>query len=457
MKKESVIDITKKLLLNSTLLISKKVFNCFSSATENGAIINRNIALDDYNALGMGYGLKALEHIHTNTEIMRIPIGTGLNGVDMVDMLEDERKKVLKQLCNNIASTIAPEGPERERMYQVQSLVWQVMHNSQYEEATNNALISAFPTEDLTQIIYMKQEHINHLSSLNMKIYISYTTHFYKSIYEMVKKESIFDADLNFFIWAYNNVISRKLSVKSPKQSVEVILPILDYINHSSVDPNVTTVPYYDIKEDRSYVLLNSTREIQEGEQLFRFYGEDSNRNYMNKYGFFDKDNKRKDLNIFYTQHLFELILNEQIVQEYLYLMKQAKPLKEKLFKNNNVDLVVSDSIEIYPNKFDNEILKYLRIIFLSEEECIKAAGHDFGQIFSMENEIKVFKFLKVIFDKHFSLIKNNNYTNKIDALGEIDNVDKFKVKNLLLLEEEEQFILSKNVEYINKKLNTLI
>src|SRR4051812_26453097 len=118
MKSESVYQTARKVLLNSTLTISKSVYSCFASAFDRGAIVNNKIMLYDYNNLGMGYGLKALEQIPAQSEIFKIPLNTGLNGVDMVDMIEDERKSILKALCNNISNTIAPEGAPREKMYQ---------------------------------------------------------------------------------------------------------------------------------------------------------------------------------------------------------------------------------------------------------------------------------------------------------------------------------------------------
>jgi hypothetical protein len=457
MKNESVFDVARKLLLNSSLNISKNVFNCISKACDSGVVINKKIILHDYNCLGMGFGLKALEPIPANIDIFRVPLNAGLNGIDMVDMAADERKAILKNLIHTIGTTFAPEGPEREKMRQTQSLVWQVILNNNYEAATNNALVASFPHEDLTQIIYMNKELIDNLSSLNMKLYITYTTFFYKTLYEMITKDNIFEIDIGLFIWAYSNVLARKLTVEAPKQNIEVLIPIVDYINHSSSDPNVVTMPFHDYTDGRSYLQVTTIRDIEEGEQLLRHYGDDTNRNYMNKYGFFDIDNKRKELNLFYTQNIIELVMQDPAVQDYIMSGSQAEGLKQNLFKSNNVDMSGSNTITLYPNKFETNILKYLRIWFLDESQCLKAEGHDFAKIFSKENEIKVYKFLKVIFDKHLSLVKYNNYTDKIDILGVIDTVDKFKMKNLYLLEEEEQFLLSKNVDYINKKLNTLI
>jgi hypothetical protein len=455
--KDSIYDVAKKVLLNSTLTISKNVFNCFSIACDKGAILHKQIALDDYNNLGMGFGLKALDPIPQYTDIFRIPLSVGLNGIDMVDVIADERKAILKNLCQKISDTLAPEGPERERMCQVQSLVWQVIINNHFDIAANHAMVEAFPHEDLTQIIYMPKNLIDNLSSTNMKIYIAYTTFFYKTIYDMIIKDKVFEIDINLFIWAYSNVLARKINVAAHKYPVDILLPIMDYVNHSSSEPNIDIQPYHDYTHGNSYLVATALRNIEPGEQLLRHYGEDTNRNYMNKYGFFDKDNKRKELNLFYTRDFVEQLIHDQAVQEFLVHGAQAQPAKENLYKKNNVDMSGADSITIFVDKFETNILKYLRITLLNEGETAKAVSHDFGKIFSKENELRVFKFLKTIFDKHNSFIKNNNYSHKIESLGEIDTVDKFKMKNLYLLEEEEQFLLSKNVDYINKKLNTLI
>jgi hypothetical protein len=97
------------------------------------------------------------------------------------------------------------------------------------------------------------------------------------------------------FLWAFSIVGSRSLILNNtpmtpsldPKQVI-MILPLLDFINHSS-EPNVVALPYHDRVNDNSYVVLQALREIQAGEQLYLSYGNLANTHFVQKYGFVQK------------------------------------------------------------------------------------------------------------------------------------------------------------------------
>ena len=51
-----------------------------------------------------------------------------------------------------------------------------------------------------------------------------------------------------------------------------MILPLLDFINHS-FNPNVIVTPHHDHFNDQSYVMLRAIRDIDAEEQLLMSYG----------------------------------------------------------------------------------------------------------------------------------------------------------------------------------------
>jgi len=70
------------------------------------------------------------------------------------------------------------------------------------------------------------------------------------------------------FLWAFSIVGSRSLVLNNILQpptadpnAVLMILPILDFLNHST-DPNVIATPFHDSVSDQSYVVLRALREI---------------------------------------------------------------------------------------------------------------------------------------------------------------------------------------------------
>jgi hypothetical protein len=74
------------------------------------------------------------------------------------------------------------------------------------------------------------------------------------------------------FLWAFSIVGSRSLVLNNTPQpptadpnAVLMILPILDFLNHSA-NPNVIATPYHDKVSHQSYVVLQALREIAAGE-----------------------------------------------------------------------------------------------------------------------------------------------------------------------------------------------
>ena len=53
--------------------------------------------------------------------------------------------------------------------------------------------------------------------------------------------------------------------LEEDSNAVLMILPLLDYVNHS-FDPNVIAVPAHDKINDESYVMLKALRDIDVGE-----------------------------------------------------------------------------------------------------------------------------------------------------------------------------------------------
>jgi len=74
------------------------------------------------------------------------------------------------------------------------------------------------------------------------------------------------------FLWAFSICTSRALPLNNlpfaqeeDPNAVLMILPLLDYINHS-FEPNVVAAPAHDKINDESYVMLRALRDIEAGE-----------------------------------------------------------------------------------------------------------------------------------------------------------------------------------------------
>jgi len=503
---KAVFDKIKNTILTSALEISKPIYQNFSQSLSRNIIINNLIQLEDYNDLEMGLGLKAMEKIQKSQEIMTIPIVCGLNGLEMIDVKNDQNFQILKKLMNKISSTYSqiethdsssyPNNQIKfneknnkvkindfkyEKMLQTQSLLWQIIVNSINKNSYNFELVNSFPREELTQLAYYDRKLIENMSSMSLKLFFSETIGAYKYIYDLISQEGIFEISQEMFLWAYSNTLSRKISVidsfsgDDPQNGkpIELIAPILEYINHSSSKENVIVEPDYDYETKTSVIRVYSSQEIQAGDQLLMDYGKYenyNNRQFINRYGFFDNENPKKFIELpFLLDEIFEIFeySKEEILQKFLHIQKNEnlKAFKTELLKKANLLNYETKffKVNIYENKFDLELIKFLRIAFLEEEDISdsnskqKALSHNFSNKFFDKNEKNVFAFCIKILEKYFASIKDNNYEGLIETLGIIDNREKFMLKNMYKLENEEKYLLDKNLKYLKKKLNSLI
>ncbi len=507
MKNENIqkiaIDTIKNSLLSAALNISKPIYNNFNITLSRNVHLYNPLELEDYNKLEMGIGIKSMEKIEKNREIMTIPIVSGLNGIEMLDIKNDENLKILKSLISKIAISYAEKPVDNksyeikpiinkidnfkyEKMLQTQSLIWQIIVNNLNERSYNYDLVNSFPKDELTQVAFFNKNIIDNMSSVSLKLFYSETISAYKYIYDLILQQGIFEVSQELFLWAYSNVLARKISIldhysdldspnnkESNGKPIELIAPIIEYINHSGSNSNVLYEPDYDFETKQSVVRLYSTREIEAGEQLLLDYcitEKFNNRQLMNRYGFFDITNPNKNIEIpFLMEDVFIIldVISQKIIVKFLKLQKneKIKSFKNNLLKKANLsDYEMKFSkLTIYENKFDLELMKYLRIAFLDESDLSdedkkgNLISFDFSKKYNDGNEKCVLEFCINILEKYNNYVKSNDYSKKIEQIGTIINKEQFMYKNMYLLEKEEKDLLEKNLKFLNKKLNTLI
>jgi len=88
---------------------------------------------------------------------------------------------------------------------------------------------------------------------------------------------------LDEFMWAFCTVGARHLVFNNEEVTwtndenhVYMILPLLDYINHSR-EPNVVALPYHDPINNSSQVVIQAIKDISAGDQLQMSYGKLAN------------------------------------------------------------------------------------------------------------------------------------------------------------------------------------
>lgn len=462
-------DRVKNILLNSALNISPKIHKIFAASFLRDISMEVSIKVEDYNNIEMGFGLQACEKIQAHREIIRIPVSSGFNGMDLLDFKEDISKSSLKELCWTTSKTFFPSDQFRQdKNFQNQMLMWQIILNAYYKDAYNHHMVEAFPEKDLTQPVYAGQEIFDKISSKNLKKYYYDNKLFFRILFDTIKKNSVYEIGFEEVIWAYCNVLSRKMLIvdTNNSQPYELIMPIVDYVNHSSTKANCYYEPYFDTIDKLSYLSVKASRQIKEGEQLFFDYGPMSNKKFMNMYGFYDAENPvvQSDFYFIGKNLNYWLELNNELILEHFnkYSAQSIEQKNELLQKYNmNIESFQEFNLILYPNKLDNKFLTFLRIIYLDNEELlnIKEELHtkDFGVMHSVDNEEKVFNYIRFVLNRYYNDVKNLNHSDLIAEIGQIDSVDKYKLKNMYLLEMEEKNLLERNINYLNKKIKSFL
>lgn len=461
-------------LLSSSLKLNQKIYNTFHSAQERGAILHFNIALEDYNNLEMGYGLKTLEAIPQEREILQIPVDIGFNGLDLVDFKEHISKKSIKDLCWKIAKNFFPNNQFRQdKHFQNHMLMWQIILNMYYKDAYNYEMVLAFPDKDMTQPVYATTQIFDSISSRNLKKYYYENKLLFQTIHEMISKEAIYELSLDEMTWAYNNALARKMVIVTEKSPTpyQLILPIAEYINHSSTKYNLYVEPHYNNIEKESIISIRALRPIEAGEQLFFDYGPMYNKKFMNMYGFVDQENPMVETEFYVVgrnvQNLLEFGYDDpevSIFDEFNRYLHSSQDAKKEICQKNSLDFdfyFPEYNLMLFNNKFDLKFLKFLRIIYLEDADILNNRevinSHDFSTLYSLSNEKKILRYIKFILERHYSFVRPLDHQALISSLSPIDDVDKFKFKCMYLLEQEEKFLLEKNISHINKKMRNLI
>jgi hypothetical protein len=468
-KNQQIADLFKNSILNSALEISPKIYRIFSMSLERNIEVTCRLKLKDYNNLEMGLGLQASEHIREHREIMRIPVATGFNGMDLIDFKEDVSKTVIKETCWNIAKTFFPDNFKfrQEKNFQNLMLMWQILLNSYYKDAYNYDMVNAFPESDLTQPMFASENIYNNIKSINLKKYYHDNRLYMQTVYDLIAKEAIFEMSFDEVAWAYNNVLARKMIIVEPisQMPYQLILPIIDYVNHSSIDANILVEPVFETERSTSFLSIKASRDIREGEQLFFDYGPMYNKKFMNMYGFYDDQNPIQESDFLFitsSENLYGLLqfTNEDIISEFYNKIASNVNLKSQIMTKNEISMDMfypTFNLMLYNNKFENKLVKFLRIVYLENDQVENAINYDFNQMYSLENDKKVYSMIHVILNKHLSFVKDIKHSECIEALGTIDSAEKYKTKCMYKLENEEKILLEKNLKFLNNKLRNLL
>jgi len=144
------------------------------------------------------------------------------------------------------------------------------------------AWLKTLPSDDLGTILYWDKYTANEVDSENIRHTLTSTGAYYLNMYKDLidcedspyrkySESGMETANISTeeFLWAFSIVGSRSLVLNNVPFIMEpnpeaamMILPLLDFINHS-FDPNVIVMPHHDKINEKSYVHLRALRDIE--------------------------------------------------------------------------------------------------------------------------------------------------------------------------------------------------
>jgi len=244
------------------------------------------------------------------------------------------------------------------------------------------------------------------------------------------------------------------------KDFIAVMCPIVDLINHS-FRPNCKLEGEYVNVDAESFVVVRATEDIEKNEELMINYGDYPNYDFLMKFGFLNKNNPFNELKI------------ELNYDEYLNFTEQQFDLKKKIMRT--VETLNLEEIALFSNKINDDILKMLRIYFLTNDDIMKNTEiasylwKDFKKVISKDNERKICEFMIETLMKLEDVYKiEKKKFVKFEALGikgeedlklatlEGKKID-YDLKTMLQFCLEEEELIQNNLNFFHKKLNGLL
>lgn len=427
-----------------------------------------------------GYNLVAEEKINGNSLIAQIPFNYCIHSVDIENF---GNSKHLKSHIFEISDKII--GKNNEEMYNNLcnhlTLIYKSLIFLQNKSSNLNSFVELFPKQ-INSLVNVNEKNKSLIDGVSLKIAIDKYFFYILTINNYIQTNEVFKINEDLFHYLFCITNSKKMYFETEKGKTQCIIPLFEILKHS-FKPNCTIKIEWDSSVNKTMCNLYSIKDIIPGDSLSVCYDNSiTNTELALKYGFVDKNNPNKNIEIPLVLGLNEAnqifknkidsnffsmlqIINANTDKKNLLIEKMNKLYHLDLpFKFSNENLIMS--MLLYENKFDKLFMTILRIGFLDEIElnnCLNSnSTHNFDNLYSQKNEQKSYIYLTYLLNGYLSkfnnqknessenLILNNDY---LKTICDKDSNDFYLIK---ILENEEKSILKKNLEYLSKKLNTI-
>ncbi|KAM3132898.1 hypothetical protein pb186bvf_015046 [Paramecium bursaria] len=357
----------------------------------------------------------AAQTILPNNQIMLISTEKCLTNVELVGC-SPGRVEEINSLTQKLATKYYPK--QLDQQIQIQGLLKIILQLFvQRQDSTQLLYPYAQILKPPMTPLNWSQETLQ-MAPPRIQSFIESQKNFIESVHQDLYQNNIYGIqDKEFhelFQIVRNNIIC--LNPEQPKhfdqQSLLVMCPLISLIEHS-FDPNCYLDGYYLSFENMSYVEVSSNKQILPGEKITINYGNLPNIDLVLRHGFMVPSNPYNQLKIFLD---FE--------NEFEHAGKFLQ-LKQKLIKQSQISDI--EYTQLYSNKINQQLLQYLRIYFLSEDDISSNPQiqtykwEQFEDPISSDNETKVKQFmiknLKVALQEYNTIQPKNAEQSQLQQL----------------------------------------
>ncbi|CAK84264.1 unnamed protein product (macronuclear) [Paramecium tetraurelia] len=376
-------------------------------------------------------GMYAAQQVKANQQIMLISTEKCFTSVEFVGC-DNRKSQELQTIASQIAHKIC--GGKVEQQYLVTGLLKIILQVfvHQKDQSLNHSPFANMIQPPNTPLLW-PQTVIDLISSRNLGSLIEGTLLQCQSMYNELQLSKVYGLTALEFLKLFQAVRASLIcfNPQKPKyfdmQSVQIVCPLVYQFDHS-FDPNCFLDGCYLSHENMSFVDFSAKKQIEPGDKLTINYGNLSNHDLLMRHGITVEDNPYNEMPldldftkaINYTEQLFEQ--------------------KQKWLRQSEITNIERQTL--YANKINVQLLQYLRIYFLTEEEFSKnplLEFNSFQEKISEENELLV---------KQFMI---HNIKNILSTYKQISKPIGKELQDLFKIQKDEMTILQNNLTFFSK------
>ena len=429
-------------LASSALKLSKEMFNFVHWGKDHGLDLQASIEFNDYNTLGMGYGVTLKEPIQCGTKLFRFPCRHTISSADDGPFKTSELTKIKANAEAIQKDYFEFDKAKGKYTYNLLLLTYKLLCYKNIKDSSMKGYVESLPFVELPNLATWRMEVLSEVESRSLIDHI-------KSIYSVINRfyYRLFETDdgklppipADDFRWTLALVGSRYAPIQT-KDNTLYLCPFIDYLNHSFT-PNCELT----LEEDQNekWIAARSLCDIKENEQLLINYGNMSNYMLAQKYGFAIKGNPYSCIPIVIGSDKYSEIIEDGIETK-----------KELVKKHLGIKAYEARNGLLYKDKVDNNLLAQLRIWLMDPMDVISVYEEkkfDFTKRLNKSNEARVKDVLLDTLYSKWQRVSKIDYKKAKEELKVFKTIHDYNLYTARILEEEEYEILKYNIDVAKK------